>query len=66
MLGLVGCACIRGWGHSMQVHTTAYDPAGDLENRVQALRLELREGHLADSVQHAEENRPVAAPLKQE
>ena len=30
-------------------------PAGDLENRVQALRLELREGRLEDSVQHAED-----------
>ena len=30
-------------------------PAGDLENRVQALRLELREGRLEDSVHHAED-----------
>ena len=29
--------------------------AGDLENRVQALRLELREGRLAESMQHVEE-----------
>ena len=29
--------------------------AGDLENRLQALRLELREGRLADSVQLVEE-----------
>ncbi|CAE7615584.1 KIN7M [Symbiodinium natans] len=39
---------------------------GDLENRVQALRLELREGHLADSVQHAEERGKIQETMRGE
>ena len=29
--------------------------AGDLENRIRELQLQLREGHLAESVQHVED-----------
>ncbi|OLP89248.1 CWF19-like protein 2 [Symbiodinium microadriaticum] len=39
---------------------------GDLENRVQALRLELREGRLEDSVQHAEERGKIQETVREE
>lgn len=50
----------------LQVESQKNIERGDLENRIRELQLQLREGHLAESVQHVEEKRKIEESKKEE